>query len=297
MICPNCNNAGHESDAMFCDNCGASLTAMACHSCNTTDHRPGAKFCRHCGSSLFVLECPKCHYVGHVPGALFCDQCGSPLEYEAASKDNEGPAEEQSPAPYHLKDNAPAGVAAVDLGMPSGTLWATCNVGATKPEGFGTYLSWGETEGKETYTKENYLYYDGPGKGYRDLGECISGTKYDVARAKWGEAWQMPTHEQTRELLKCCEREWTTINGIEGHKFIGPNGNSIFLPAAGYRSDTFLHQLNYSGSYWAGTKDPCFSYYAYGFYFFSDGAFWYPRSDYNSRFVGHPVRPVATCKR
>ena len=121
---------------------------------------------------------------------------------------------------------------AVDLGLPSGTKWAACNVGATKPEEYGGYYAWGETEEKEFYDKSTYKFYQDD--EYVNIGEDISGTEYDVAHVKWGGNWYMPTWEEFRELINNCKIEWTTFNGVNGEKFTSKiNGNSIFLPAAG----------------------------------------------------------------
>ena len=95
---------------------------------------------------------------------------------------------------------------AIDLGLPSGTKWACCNVGATVPEGYGGYYSWGETEEKDSYDKNNYLHYDVSAGEYMDIGQYICGTDYDVAHVRWGESWQMPMYEQIKELASLFEK-------------------------------------------------------------------------------------------
>ena len=141
--------------------------------------------------------------------------------------------------------NSPEGVEAVDLGMPSGTKWASCNVGATKPEECGGYYAWGETEEKVNYTDVTYLYSRGEDidldgeyeekERYKYLGPDISGTQYDVAHVKWGGDWRMPTMQQFKELLANCTSQWTSLNGKIGCKFISKiNGSSIFFPAYRY---------------------------------------------------------------
>lgn len=139
-----------------------------------------------------------------------------------------------SPEDEEGKGNA---AGAVDLGLS--VKWATCNVGAEKPEDLGDYYAWGETEKKTEYTEDTYKHAedkDGDGDFYDDLnnwediGSNISGTPYDVARAKWGGKWRMPTVEEAEELLGKCSWEWTTVNGTNGYTVTGPNGNSIFLP-------------------------------------------------------------------
>ena len=160
--------------------------------------------------------------------------------------------------------NAPKGVEAVDLGLPSGTRWASCNLGATKPEEYGEYYAWGETEMKEIYNPESYKFYTNYNYDY--LGE-IGGTHNDVAHVRWSGKWRMPTNSEVKELVEKCKYEWTTLNGVKGGKFTGPNGNSIFLPAAG---DHWYEHLNDAGSigyYWSSTQAPYFKYEAYSFYF------------------------------
>ena len=122
----------------------------------------------------------------------------------------------------------------VDLGLPDGTKWATCNVGASTPEGYGDYYAWGETTTKTTYSDYNWVFDN------VNINFDIAGTQYDVAHVKWGSTWKMPTLEQTKTLIENCTHVWTTQNGVKGMKFTGPNGNSIFLPAAGHN---FAHPI------------------------------------------------------
>lgn len=136
---------------------------------------------------------------------------------------------------------------AVDLGL--NVKWATCNVGAIRPEECGDYFAWGETSPKDAYTEETYLYYDvANNQKFIDTGTEITGTEYDAARKQWGDEWRMPDEEELYELLRDCLWQWITINGVNGYKVIGPNGNSIFLPAAG----TFNSEHNECGCYWTG---------------------------------------------
>jgi len=123
----------------------------------------------------------------------------------------------------------------VDLGLPSGTKWATCNVGATRPEGYGSYFAWGETSTKSEsdYTQKKYKYYDSSTGKYKDIGTDISGTSYDAARYQWGSSWRMPTYKEWQELDKNCTKKTEKINGIFGMRVTGKNGNSIFLAGAG----------------------------------------------------------------
>ena len=126
---------------------------------------------------------------------------------------------------------------AVDLGLPSGTLWSSVNIGASRPEEFGHYYAWGETEVKSTYNQSSYKYYKN--YSYEDIGSDISGTQYDVATVLWGEDWCMPSKQQSEELLNNCTLAWTTENGVQGCKFTSKtNGKSIFIPEAGYKRGT-----------------------------------------------------------
>ena len=175
----------------------------------------------------------------------------------------------------------------IDLGLPSGTKWACCNVGASVPEGYGGYYAWGETEEKSSYTWENYKYYNSSIGDCNNIGSNISGTSYDVAHVKWGGSWRMPTLSEIQELCNKCSWQWTEVNGIEGQKVTGPNGNSIFLPAAGSRLGTKVFDRGSYGEYWSGTLYEYFSS-AYLFGFNSDYHGW----SYSGRCSGSTVRPV-----
>lgn len=140
---------------------------------------------------------------------------------------------------------------AVDLGLPSGIKWANCNVGASSPEGFGGYYAWGETFEKESYAITDYTYYKSSKQEWVDIGTNISGTRYDVACQKWGGDWRMPTKEEIEELIDECSWQWTSINKVNGYRITGPNGNSIFIPAAGYRVDNGLYRRGYQAISWS----------------------------------------------
>ena len=151
----------------------------------------------------------------------------------------------------------------VDLGLPSGTLWATCNVGASAPEEYGDYFAWGETEPKEVYMWETYKWCNG--SEYTLTKYCTSsdfGTvddkteldpEDDAAYVNWGSSWRMPTWEQQWELLENCTWTWMQQNGVNGRLVTGPNGNSIFLPAAGFHWYESLSACGDNGYYWLRT--------------------------------------------
>lgn len=171
----------------------------------------------------------------------------------------------------------------VDLGLSVD--WAGWNVGASSPEGYGSLFAWGETSPKSgEYVESTYRYHDG--SSYINIGSNISGTQYDAARANWGGSWRMPTKSECEELKNRCTWKWTTYNGVNGMKVTGPNGNSIFLPAAGWR-DVALYSRGRHGDFWSGSLyDGSGS--AWGLYFNSSGAY----VSYSFREDGLSVRPV-----
>ncbi len=142
----------------------------------------------------------------------------------------------------------------VDLGLPSGTLWATYNIGATKPEEYGDYFAWGETEPKKVYDWSTYKWGDDEMTKYNDGdGLMTLLPEDDAATANWGLEWRMPTNEEQRELGEECQYQMTEVNGVYGAKFTGKNGNSVFFPAAGYRNGSFVDRKGYEGVYWSSS--------------------------------------------
>ena len=187
----------------------------------------------------------------------------------------------------------------VDLGLS--VKWATCNVGASKPEEYGDYFAWGETQPKDYYEWSTYKWcngsYDTQTKYCTDsdYGTVDNKTTLDLsddaARANWGGSWRMPTTEEQQELIKNCTWTWTTQNGVNGYKVTSKkNGNSIFLPAAGYRSSSGLHIAGSGGFYWSSSLYTDYHYpsNAYGLGFVSDCMYW----DDIFRYYGQSVRPV-----
>ena len=171
----------------------------------------------------------------------------------------------------------------VDLGLPSGLKWATCNVGATTPEGYGNCYAWGETTTKATYDEPNSFTYG------RYIGDISGNATYDVARANWGSTWRMPTKAEMNELRVNCTWTWTTQNGVNGYRVTGPNGNSIFLPAAGVCVMSSRNYIGEYGRYWVSTPYESITYYAYYLYFSSGGY----GVDWSGRYSGYTVRPVS----
>ena len=201
---------------------------------------------------------------------------------------------------------------AVDLGLPSGTLWATCNVGANSPEEYGDYFAWGETEPKDDYSWETYLYCNGTDAngyglltkynsnsvdGYNGFTDNLSELlpEDDAATANWGGNWQTPSSDQLYELINSSytTAEWTTQNGVNGYKITSiRNGNSIFLPAGGYYREIGLMNTGKSSFIWSRTcrTDWWCEVYILGFYP-SEGAH-YIGDGTNPRYYGLSVRPV-----
>ena len=188
----------------------------------------------------------------------------------------------------------------VDLGLPSGTLWATCNVGARNPEDYGDYFAWGETEPKDVYDWSTYKWCNGSYNislwkycTYSSYGTVDNKRELDpvddAAYVNRGSSWRMPTYEQFIELKAKCTWTWTTQSGVNGCLVTGSNGNSLFLPAAGYRDDSSLYTAGSIGHYWSRTLYSDNPLNVYHLCFGSDEVFWY---NYSGRFFGSTVRPV-----
>ncbi|MDE5782942.1 MAG: hypothetical protein K2H97_01275 [Prevotella sp.] len=171
----------------------------------------------------------------------------------------------------------------VDLGLPSGVKWATCNVGASSPSDYGNYYAWGETTPKSEYTEENCKTWE------KCIGDISGNPEYDAARANWGGSWRLPSKAEFEELRDKCTWTWTTQGGHNGYKVTGPNGNSIFFPAVGDRYESSLHRAGDDGNYWSSTPDESDTQFAYRLYFFSSlrSVCWDFRDD------GFSVRPVS----
>lgn len=195
----------------------------------------------------------------------------------------------------------------VDLGLPSGTLWATCNVGATVPEEYGDYFAWGETEPKDEYNFANYLHCNGSYNntlftkycnnpeyglnGYTDYLNVLEPCD-DAATINWGEDWHMPDYVDWLELYYSTTNTWTTLNGVYGRLFTASNGNSLFLPASGLRIYGILEDEGEEGCYWSSLLDEYNTDSAKSVFLSSSG-FYFGGAN---RCYGFSVRPVRSVR-
>lgn len=187
----------------------------------------------------------------------------------------------------------------VDLCLPSGTLWATCNVGAETTGGYGDYFAWGETQPKEVYDWSTYKYCNG---SYNNLTKYCDNEEFgsdhftdtlnvllpedDAATANWGEGWRMPTYDEWVELDQNTTQTWVNQNGVDGRLFTAENGNSLFLPGAGFCNENY-HLCYGDGFYWASSLGTSYPYYGKHFYFVGGS-----NQFFGYRCQGIPVRPV-----
>ena len=179
---------------------------------------------------------------------------------------------------------------AIDLGLPSGTKWASYNLGAAKIEDYGCYFAWGETEEKDRYKWSTYtLCDDGNERKCHNIGSDIAGTQYDVARQMWGGSWQMPDYDHWLELKDNTSYSMTTINGVSCCKLTGPNGKSIYLPASGQFDDYRVVYDGSVGNYWSSSKyGESTAYMA----FFTNESGGFLTWGNSNRCIGYTIRPV-----
>ncbi len=177
----------------------------------------------------------------------------------------------------------------VDLGLS--VKWATCNIGANSPSDYGNYYAWGETKPKKEYTEMTYV------RPYQDediVSLCIAGDPtYDTARVNWGKKWRMPTDEEMQELIVSCHHEIARLGDYMGYIVTGPNGNSIFFPAAGHHDGVEMVGVGDMGCYWTSLFEDMVNYQGRclcsRILFFTAHEF---RSDISNYERGLPVRPV-----
>ena len=224
---------------------------------------------------------------------------GEKVQYLVSNIDSVYFSDQESPA---------ANYEYVDLGLS--VKWATCNVGATKPEEYGDYFAWGETEPKTDYSWSTYKWCKGSyttmtkycnksdygNNGFTDTKTTLD-LEDDVAHVKWGGSWRMPTKAEQDDLRNKCDWKWyssgnTEFNGVAGYKVTsnieGYKDRFIFLPAAGSRYVTGLFNVGSFGGYWSSSLRTGYPYYAWSVSFDSSGVIAY----YYDRFHGRSVRPV-----
>lgn len=232
-----------------------------------------------------------------------CNTCGKPLTQCQYKGRHPKQTPSQTPFKQTVQKTKPTSGYInhewVDLGLPSGTKWATMNIGATSPSDYGSYFAWGETSLKRSYAWKNLKYcLDTTGDKFS---KYVTDSKYgdvdgkkeldlsdDAAYVNWGAGWCMPSDAQLEELRKVCKWTWTRIDGHNGYKVDGLNGNSIFLPASGHWSGSAPRLVGTRGDYWSRTLDTSRGCRAYGPGFYSSGT----ESCSHNRYDGQSVRAV-----
>lgn len=249
-----------------------------------------------------------------------CNTCGKPLaqcQYKGRHPkpaESEKTAKQPTQAPRSIQASTPKsgyqnGHEWVDLGLPSGTKWATMNVGASSPSDYGSYFAWGETSTKSIYSGNNLkncISISDDGHGYMKFSKYVTDSNCgkvdgkteldlndDAAFKIWGSGWRIPSKAQQDELCEKCHWSWTTMGDHNGCKVVGPNGNFIFLPAAGYRGvdndgSGILLNAGSGGSYLSSSLHTSYNSNAYYLGFYSGGQF----VKYIFRYCGNSVRPV-----
>lgn len=249
------------------------------------------------GISFYPSGVPK-SYHGRCHGqSVRAVLVGQKRAEELAKKEAEERARKEAEAKALEATGYTCGYGWVDLGLS--VKWATCNLGASAPEDYGNYYAWGETAPKSYYLFSTYKFgssSSGPFSRYNTSSsygtvdnKTVLDPEDDVAHVKLGGNWRMPTDEEWTELMIRCTWKWTQINGVNGYKVIGPNGNSIFLPAAGFRGNTVLVDAGSDGSYWSSSLNTDYPNSAWTVYFNSDYVY---RNSYG-RYTGQSVRPVS----
>ena len=323
--CPHCSGE-HNIGATFCENTGKKLknacTNKSCSEYNKYVLPGNAKFCLICGQPIVndtdKLE-QKCKQLNdeieHLKSKISllekekqekCTECKNKQQEELKNQQqrfaeqeekykneisslkkelNSRTDEIENLKKELVKRNSNSYISGhdyVDLGLS--VKWATCNVGANTPHEYGDYFAWGETTTKSSYTKENSRTY-----GKKRMGDISGKASCDAVRDNWGGTWRMPTKKEMEELVDKCPWQWTTQSGVNGYKVTGPNGNSIFLPAAGDCYESSHYRVGEYGSYWSSTPDESSGYHACCLSFDSG----YRNLDWDLRGDGHTVRPVS----
>ena len=288
-VCGKClkkkSNCPYRCNHPTCKTCGRVCGAKN-NACPYGGKHPKCSVCgklkENCAYKGNHPECNTCgelrenfSYGGHHPT---CSSCGK----VCGAKNNPCPYNGRHPEPTLSSTGTHAGHEYVDMGLS--VKWATCNVGASSPTGYGNYYAWGETSTKSEYYEFNCKMWE------RSMSDIRGNSSYDAARANWGGSWCLPTKAECDELVSNCEYQWTTQNGVAGMLFTSKrNGNSIFFPAAGWYDVTSTYGASECGYYWSSTSYEGDTQGAFGLYFGSGDS---ADSGWISRYRGHPVRPV-----
>ncbi|MBR4128964.1 MAG: fimbrillin family protein [Bacteroidaceae bacterium] len=249
-------------------------------------------------STIYFMMAPT-NLLGETLEVTLSDEKGAYIKYEVAGKNFVAGTAYAYTLTEGEKFDAFITYNAVDLDLPSGTLWADRNVGADSPEACGDYFAWGETEPKDGgYHWDSYKWTD---RSNGILTKYFTDSSYgtvdnkttldledDAAYVNMGSEWRMPTTTEQRELMDNCTCIWTTQNGVNGYKVTGKNGNSIFLPAAGRRDLISLPSVGSYGYYWSSSLDESDPFFACELNFLSDAYYW----SRNFRYFGYSVRAV-----
>lgn len=220
------------------------------------------------------------------------------LSFTVACKKDEGKNAENETKSTNIRKKGPLtgeinGHEWIDLGLPSGVKWATCNVGANLAEEYGNYFGWGETEPKDNYSSINSLTYKISLRKLKKAGiidDTLTLTKeHDAANVQWGGTWRLPTDAEFEELISECNWSFATLNGVNGYLVVGPNKQSIFLPASAYQNGTTIENDGDFGDYWSSSLIEESSSVACSLGYSSKS---FGRRRY-ARYVGRTVRPVS----
>lgn len=235
--------------------------------------------------TLFILLCA-------IICVMSCSKDNEENNLTPQNEKNESSTDENDEDSNSNSNNA----IAIDLGLS--VKWANMNVGASKPEDYGNYFAWGETTPKTRYVWDTYKWCNGTNDTMTkycydsDWGtvdhKIILETSDDAAGVCWGGSWRMPKEFELNELIVRCTWEWTTQNGVNGYTVTGSNGNSIFLPAAGWRYDKKLEFLGSYGFYMSSSLDTNVPQHSRIINFYDDNVY----ITYNGRNYGLSVRPV-----
>ena len=199
----------------------------------------------------------------------------------------ETPETPEVPEEPETPENTINGYEYVDLGLPSGLKWAVHNIGATEFQEVGEYFAWGELKTKLSFNMDNNSTY------YVSMGDISGDVNYDVAAFAWGSTWRMPTEAEVIELRDNCTFEWVMIdNNNQGCFVTGPNGNQIYLPSGGFKTEESVGFADAEAAYWTSTPDTSDGDLGYATFFYVYNNNFCNRG-WMSRYAGLLVRPVS----